>query len=569
MAKIDPSNLVEAFIGFPEGVNSGMDLLALKTTQCSNAVNLTFRGGIPRTRPSFVEIALTEQIEYTTFQGSAIYSLDSGDQLVCVLDGKIYAIHLDTGISFCLTDIYNLPQLTIPYGRAWFCQAEHFFIIQDGESIPVIIEPGVSPRLSDIANSEVPIGTIMAYGHGRLFLVPQWVGDEDGRRFFLAGDIMWPTQPNKLLKFIETQYLAGGGALSLPSEMGFITGLSFMKNTNTGDGSGALVVFARGGASVFSVNAPRLTWQDIDISQVLFNTGGTVSPDSIIAVNSDLVFRGLDGIRSMMYSVSSAEVLSNVPISGAFGNKLDIDGESDLAYVYAGVWDNYMLMTTHRNGNFWQGMTVIDLAPVTVMGQVMSPTSCGFWTENGLHSLHKARLGAYAGMVMACQFEGHLRLLRADSSQSTSVPSRLYTGSFAFQSPFELKQLLEATISISEVKVASDIELYFRPRGYTKWLLAGSVHIPVASGYARIPLLNIPLQGPFGCDPLTGEDLAVSDDFQFCFIVNGNLKIDKFRARCSLAPHGSRVIEQFTTGDFETFPGVDLESSDFTYPTGE
>ena len=561
----DPTNLLDGIIGYPDGMHAGLDLLNLKTSQCHNAINTTFRGGIPRTRPGFTAMTLSEPVTYTAFQGAGIYSLQSGDQLVCVVDGKIYAIHLETGLVFCLTETYGLPTMTVPTGRCWFCQAEHFFIIQDGESVPVIIGPDWGARLAvqEAPSYEVPTGTIMAYGHGRLFVVPAAVGDEDGRRYFMAGDICLPQTPSTLLQFTETQYLAGGGAMALPNELGLITGMAFMRNATTGTGTGGLVVFARGGASLFGVNAPRMTWQEIDISSVLFTTGGTVSPDAIVPVNSDLMFRAVDGIRSIMFSASASSALANVPVSGSFGTILDSDTEADMALASGALWNNYLLVTTHRSGGYWQGMAVIDLAPVTAMGQVSPPIASGFWTETGLHSLHKARSGGYPCLIMARHQSGHLELLKASETQYPVVKSRLYTGAFSFQSPFELKNLLEVEVYLSEVKQASTLTLYFRPRQYNRWLLLGSVDIPVASGYARMTALTIPLAGGFGCDPITGEDLAVADAFQFCFETSGNLKIDKFRARCSLVPHGSRTVESLT-GDRATFPGVELESSDFS-----
>lgn len=562
-SRVDPSNLMDGSVGCSEGMNAGVDLLMLRPAQCQKAINLTFRGGVPRSRPSLEEIPIAEIPEYTTFGGAGVYSLDSGDQVIAVLDGKVWAFHLDLGISFCLTDIYSLSHLTLPYGRAWFCQAEHFFIIQDGSGKPIVIQP------SGVSHSEtVPIGTIMAYGHGRLFVVPAAVGDEDGRRFFMAGDIMWPTQPEKLLNFTETQYLAGGGAMSLPSEMGFITGMAFMRNATTGDGLGGLLVMARGGASLFGVSAPRLQWQEIDISSVLFQTGGTVSPDSIISVNSDLIFRGIDGIRTLMHSAGSSQVLSNVPISGAFGSYLD-DTEEDLAYVTCATWDNYVVCTTQREGQFWKALAVFDFAPISIMGQTAPAHAAGFWTVDGLHAVLKARSQGTQVLVWVRGIGGRLGLYRPSHEHQESIPSRFYSSNFSFGSSFYLKRLKDIMVSLSEVSVESRIEAYFRPRGYCRWILAGQMTVPSCNSTGRFINFSIPMTGSYGCDPITGEDIDVSDDFQFAFVVYGNLKIDKFKVRCSFMEHGTRMIEEMQTGDLTTFPGVDLESDDYNHSTGE
>ena len=64
----------------------------------------------------------------------------------------------------------------------FFTQAENFLIVQDGINAALIIE-GTTGRNADPDENEVVTGTIMSYGHGRLFV-------KTGPRTFKAGDII-------------------------------------------------------------------------------------------------------------------------------------------------------------------------------------------------------------------------------------------------------------------------------------------------------------------------------------------------------------------------------------------
>jgi len=166
---------------------------------------------------------------------------------------------------------------------------------------------------------------------------------------------------------------------------------------------------------------------------------------------------------------------------------------------------------------------------------------------------------------MVCKDDGKIKLKFLDEGTDGIIRSRLYTGAFNYSAQFSLKQIASVQLCVSDVKRDTTINIYYRPRGYPNFTLAGTSDVRSINGYGRYTMLNIPIENSSGCDPVTGESLSTSDEFQFCIEWIGNLKIDKFKTICSLIGSGPRLTDQLNTGDGETFPGIDLESTDFDH----
>jgi hypothetical protein len=203
----------------------------------SRAVNVTFRGGTPTTRPGFNQLLLTnatvkpnDGLDYFVdglFQGSYFYQdrrPDFNPCLFSVMSGHIIKINLgtyevqrvfpivgapniisgqtyeiltqgttnwttygalnnDPGTSFVSNTTtgagtgtaYATDPMDI-YADCYFVQAEQYLIIQDAMNLPRIWDGDnlwistKGPTGSIGAIAEVPIGTVMAYGQGRLFV---------------------------------------------------------------------------------------------------------------------------------------------------------------------------------------------------------------------------------------------------------------------------------------------------------------------------------------------------------------------------------------------------------------
>lgn len=210
---------------------------------------------------------------------------------------------------------------------------------------------------------EVPVGTIMAYGQGRLF-----VASADFTEM-VAGDLVQGDIRNQvanLLRFTETTYLSEGGAFRLPTPAGRITGLSFVATQDTATGQGDLTVYGEHGAGTLYVSLPREQWKDQAIQRVLFTNIGCTSQDSIVDVNGDQFFRSLDGERS--YRMARAEFSSygQTPLSAEVSRVLDLDNPDYLDRASGVLFDNRLIFTCAPRQAAFRN----EIASITVEGLV-------------------------------------------------------------------------------------------------------------------------------------------------------------------------------------------------------
>lgn len=237
MAIADSTLLLEGQRDFSGGMDSSRAPNLISDNAVSRAVNVTFRGGTPTTRPGFRQLILANaDVEANggldafvngLFQGGYYYQDRRTDRNPCVfsvMSGFVVKIDLGTyevqrvypvvqatdivaGESYIIKTIgtttwtsygassnnigeqfisnsssgagtgtaYSINPMDI-YADCYFVQAENYLIIQDGSSAPRIWDGdnlwigGKGPAGSTGKISQVPIGTVMAYGQGRLFV---------------------------------------------------------------------------------------------------------------------------------------------------------------------------------------------------------------------------------------------------------------------------------------------------------------------------------------------------------------------------------------------------------------
>lgn len=167
--------------------------------------------------------------------------------------------------------------------------------------------------------TEVPTGSLMAYGQGRLFvananrfeifaldLVGSHINAVAGTT--TSGTTVYPlSDPRSSVLFnTENSYLGEGGSLLAPAFMGKIVSLQFLPTQNTTAGTGQLFAFCEFGVASFRVAAARANWGSLaEFQTILYQNIGGVGPDAFAQVNGDLFFRSADGLRS--YRNASAE----------------------------------------------------------------------------------------------------------------------------------------------------------------------------------------------------------------------------------------------------------------------
>jgi hypothetical protein len=293
MAIADTTLLLEGQRDFSGGMDSSKAPNLIAPNSVSRAVNVTFRGGTPMTRPGFRQLVLASATENENdglnifvnglFQGSYFYQDRREGKNPClftVMSGNVIKIDLGTyevqrvfpivgaidiisgqtyeiittgttnwttygaasntvGVSFISNTTTGLGTGTAYakdpmdiYADCYFVQAENYLIIQDGSNLPRIWDgedlwistKGPRKSYGNLTNSigaiaEVPIGTVMAYGQGRLF-----VANTD-RTSGTAGDLAYGGSTDQIT--IATGAGVSGGAtyeITTSGNHGFSTG---------------------------------------------------------------------------------------------------------------------------------------------------------------------------------------------------------------------------------------------------------------------------------------------------------------------------------------------------------
>ena len=141
---------MDSLADFRQGMNSDVPPVALQKNQLSFATNATLRGNYFTHRPPFKDLSLTftgdiqTAFESGLFQGASYYKPDSGDGvLIASVGGRIFKIDVSGLVSEITPSSGSNPGFL---QFAWMWQSENFFIINDGESIPIIFNGNSSVR---------------------------------------------------------------------------------------------------------------------------------------------------------------------------------------------------------------------------------------------------------------------------------------------------------------------------------------------------------------------------------------------------------------------------------------
>jgi hypothetical protein len=229
------------------------------------------------------------------FQGAEIYKTNNRSYIVEVINGHIFMVNLSTDkITPITTPSYHLNPFV---DRCYFVQAENYMIIQDGISQPKILD-GASVRDADPTVPEIPRGTSMAYGHGRIAI-------QTSAKHFVMSDIYLAYEPENVLKMKEFGFLNEGGGFTVSGRLGNIISLQLAKVADSSTGDGPLLAICENGFASYSINNPRAQWNNIDIAKIqLFGTG-LVGSTALCHVSEDILYRSHEGIRS--YQVGQRE----------------------------------------------------------------------------------------------------------------------------------------------------------------------------------------------------------------------------------------------------------------------
>lgn len=562
----DPNRLVEGITSFIGGANSSVDPALLPENQFSWGVNVSIRGGYPRSRPGF---KFVKAIPNGVIQGASYFKTKSDEELIALIGGRLYNLQ-PTNSSAPVLDITPANESNNFVSRkACFVAANNYLVVQDGVTSPIVytgsssfrskfilqeadtflekqittgannarinvdstagLYPGMlvmaarglqentvvssvdsstevtlnkTCTLTGLAaakffppgplymNVSIPIGQIMAFGNGRL-----WVAS--GSELY-AGDLSG-SYAGAEIRFSETQYLTGGGSFSFKSK---ITGLAFLPGADTSTGQGDLIVFTRDEVNAIrSYIYDRTLWQTTQgMQRLLFLGGGAESHDSIVLVNNDIFYRSLDGVRSLLQTLKEMQQ-RYVSLSDSIeANRVILnDTERWIEYSPVVYFDNRALhgcspKIQKVNGDptsyniVFTKIVSQDFNPGVYEGNY-PPVYDGEWT--GLQ-VCKLVYGVYNGAkkcyALVCGSDGNNAIYEITTTDyfdtipngqggTTSLPisSQVECRRMGLQSPFDMKEMVRADISFSEVYGSVSWSFEFAPDYYPTFL-------PVQSG---------------------------------------------------------------------------------------
>lgn len=517
--RIQPNQIIDGQTSFEKGVDTYQSPMRVPRNQLSLLVGSSTRQDYIGTRPGWTQGALdfeSDDVQFAFengyFQGWSSYVPDFGPtHLIFSISGRIFRVNPFQG--------WTVQELPLPDAnptnrlQAWFCQAECFLVIQDGQSVPLIYD-GVKLRRSDVNGSngtdpdgkprfEVPVGTTMAYSNGRLWVVSGGVGQPLIETSFVAGDLVYgPTgtaqykNRDSVLTFTENSYLSEGFPFAVPTNMGRITAMKALANLDTSLGQGPLQVFTAQGC--FSVNAPfdRTIWKALTnpIQTVSLLDQGAQSQYSTILVNGDVWYRSLDGFRSFFIARRDFGTWGNRAMSYEVIRHLKDDDVTLLRYGSAALYDNRSILTcspqrSSVNGVFHRGLVVLDFIPLNSILGPQSPCWDGLWTGLDVMQIGTIQSQAvdycFASVLGPEQGDGLRKIqvwqlttgqgydLESDGTQTRitrAFESPSLDGTPGGSSRLEQKLLEGAEFWVDKVRGTVDFTLSYRPDQYACWI---------------------------------------------------------------------------------------------------
>lgn len=349
------------------------------------------------------------------FQCAHAYNPHNGeDCLMAMVGGRLFKIV--PGVTDCKVteiliksdkddrDVRNISTRPIAY----MCQADKWLIAQDGQSSAVIYDGTIARRSvtdTDADHTEVPVGTIMAYGMGRVVVI---VNERDVAFGDLYGSHDLPDPADSLILFTERNFLAEGFDAAIPFTQGLATGAVFFPQLDTSTGNGQLMVFAERGATSFFLSLPRDVWKSSQFQILSLLTTGLRGHRSIAVVNEDLWFRSDDGVRSYRQARSEPDGWAHIPQSTNVRQFLENDSEWLLKYASGIYFQNRALFTTspmwYQGRPMHWGIVVVDFDILSSFGVSAKPAWEGQWTMSSSVFPIQLVSGTFNGVTRAFIF---------------------------------------------------------------------------------------------------------------------------------------------------------------------
>lgn len=408
--------------------------------------------------------------------------------------------------------------------------------------------------------AELPIGRMGIYGRAR-----NWVVLQDGRSF-VAGDIVGGASGtvafnnrDAVLRVVENDFLAGGGAFGVPGTAGEIKAIKLCAILDASLGQGPIQVFTP--EIVFSVDAPfdRTTWSKLTnpiLTESLIGTGA-LGQNSTISANSDTLFRSIQGVSSLILARRDFTSWGNVPLSREVEIVMEQDAGNLLQFSSAIIFSNRLLMTCFPGqgplGVYHQGMVVIDFAPVSSLRGKAASIWEGYWSGLNVLQLLTAQFNFTQRAFSFCYSvaDAAIQLFELLPDRNTLLWDN---GTSPIQSSFETPVLFkprslqnmpfyrleDGEIRVEQLFGVVSFAVWFRPDDSTCWTFWHGWSVcsdpNLASGIPQYrPSMGFG-EPPNDCDPILNTPRREGYYFQLRVQVTGNCEVKFVGAKVSLQP---------------------------------
>lgn len=527
MAEVTQGELQDQIVSFQGGADSGHQPRLLQPDRCARSVNCCYRGGFLSNRPGFKKwilrypnnAAWQDQFELGNFQGACFYpDLSYGNPSIMVSSaGSVWQLNLQS--AYANVSPISTGWLSSIVDRHYFCVADKYLVVQDGQISPVTWDGAVVTNAT--TPFSVPVGTLMAYGQGRLFIK---VGPNAVRAGDLIGTTATQSDGTTLLgpfspplTFTETNYLDEGGDFGPPSWVGDITAMCFTPVQDTDTGQGALIIFGPNGAISSQVNGPRETtfnsqgqiltvgWKDLStatgggfITVTLVNNGA-LGDQSTCVMNGDIWYRAFDGWRSYRSARGQQGNWANTSLSSEMTHRINDESAPLLSYGSAINFDNRLIVTLTptqiMNGNtvgplsfpYHMGMMVLDFHPVSSVAITPSPylqiymnpypVWNDLWTGVQPYQILNGSINGQDHAWALVRENGRIQLYEISKNDAFDnfgtvdqpIQSSVDMRAFIFQNDREEKRLYGGDIWFNNLRGDVQVTASFRPDEFLNW----------------------------------------------------------------------------------------------------
>lgn len=348
----------------------------------------------------------------------------------------------------------------------------------------------VAGAILEQVSAELPPGRMLTYGLGRI-----WECLTDGSSF-IAGDIVGGPSGtpaydfrDAVLRVTENSYLAGGGKFFIPGQLGSITAMKFAATLDASLGQGPLQVGTPN--TIFSCQAPvdRTTWTSLTnpILTESLKGKGPLGQYGTTLVNSDTLFRAADGFGSLVLARKDFDEWRNTPISREVDYIISGDDQTLLQNATAVEFDNRWLVGCFPIqgplGVYQQGLIALNLDPVSNMQSKLPPIYDGLWTGLNVLQFVSGTFGTKVRTFAFCynSYYNKIELFElVTSADAVNLDNNNQPITWSFESaslfrnlkgkgPFDLVQLTDGEIYLSEIRGVVFVQSWYRPDEDSCW----------------------------------------------------------------------------------------------------